>query len=37
VDPAEAAALDGLDPDTLSPRDALTLLFRLKETLRRRH
>jgi DNA mismatch repair protein MutS len=37
VDPAEAAALaelDGLDPDTLSPRDALALLFRLKETLR---
>jgi DNA mismatch repair protein MutS len=39
VDPAEAAALaelDGLDPDTLSPRDALALLFRLKETLRNR-
>jgi len=37
MDPAEAAALaelEGLDPDTLSPRDALALLFRLKETLR---
>ncbi|MCJ7453561.1 MAG: hypothetical protein MUO39_13960, partial [Steroidobacteraceae bacterium] len=39
VDPAEAAALaelDELDPDALSPRDALDLLFRLKETLRNR-
>jgi DNA mismatch repair protein MutS len=39
MDPAEAAALvelDDLDPDSLSPRDALALLFRLKETLRTR-
>ena len=36
VDPAEAAALaelQDLDPDTLSPRDALALLFRLKQSL----
>jgi DNA mismatch repair protein MutS len=39
VDPAEAAALAELaelDPDTLSPRDALALLFKLKESLRAR-
>ena len=39
VDPAEAAALvelETLDPDSLSPRDALALIFRLKDTLRGR-
>jgi DNA mismatch repair protein MutS len=39
VDPAEAAALAelaDLDPESLTPRDALALLFRLKETLRDR-
>jgi len=36
VDPAEAATLSELrtlDPEGLSPRDALVALFRLKETL----
>jgi DNA mismatch repair protein MutS len=36
VDPAEAAALaelGALDPDGLSPRDALVALFKLKEIL----
>jgi DNA mismatch repair protein MutS len=40
ADPAEAAALaelDNLDPDNMRPRDALELLFRLKDTLRGRH
>jgi DNA mismatch repair protein MutS len=39
VEPAEAAALAelvGLDPEAVTPRDALALLFRLKETLRGR-
>jgi len=36
-DPAEVAALEALarvDPDSLSPREALELLFKLKERLR---
>jgi DNA mismatch repair protein MutS len=36
-DPAEVAALEALarvDPDSLSPREALDLLFKLKERLR---
>jgi len=36
-DPGESAALEGLaaaDPDSLSPREALDLLFRLKDKLR---
>jgi len=36
-DPAEVAALEALakvDPDSLSPRDALDLLFKLKAQLR---
>jgi DNA mismatch repair protein MutS len=35
-DPAECAVLDeirSLDPDSLTPRDALAALFRLKEKL----
>jgi DNA mismatch repair protein MutS len=38
ADPAESAALAelaGLDPDALSPRDALTALFKLKALLRK--
>ena len=37
VDPSAAAVLQGLadaDPDSLSPRDALALLFQLKDRLR---
>jgi DNA mismatch repair protein MutS len=36
-DPSKAAVLDeiaGLDPDSLSPREALAVVFKLKETLR---
>ncbi len=31
---ALAAALDGVDPDTLSPKDALALIYRLIELRR---